>query len=194
MSPLRISRRLVLLGVVGGVSGCLSQLRGDDDDAENVALEPASQLGDIRLTSPAFTAGEQIPTEYGYDEANVNPPLEIDNVPESADSLVLVVDDPDAVDVAGKIWIHWLVWNIPPETTHIPEDWSPSTARVGTNDFDELGYGGPSPPDEAHTYRFKLYAMNQSVDLESGATVDELGPRMSGNIEAQTQLVGTYPA
>nr|WP_245726755.1 YbhB/YbcL family Raf kinase inhibitor-like protein [Natronorubrum sediminis] len=150
------------------------------------------QEGDVRLTSPAFDDGEEIPDEYGYDAENVNPSLEIDNVSDDAESLVFVMDDPDAVEPAGQIWVHWLVWNVPPETSTIPEDWDSDEAVEGKNDFDEIGYGGPSPPDEPHTYRFKLYALDAVLDLEEGATVDDLGEAMDERVVARTQLTGTY--
>jgi Raf kinase inhibitor-like YbhB/YbcL family protein len=197
----RLTRRSVSIGLAVGVAGCLDELNGDDDgngdgederNADNPALSDATQEGELRLTSPAFDDGAEIPREYGYDEANVNPPLEIDDVPDDADSLALVVDDPDAVEPSGQIWVHWLVWNAPPETTSIPERWDSDDAVEGTNDFDEVGYDGPRPPDEEHTYRFKLYALDTVLDLEEGATVDDLGAAMNGHVFAQTQLSGTY--
>jgi Raf kinase inhibitor-like YbhB/YbcL family protein len=167
---------------------------GDSDETEdgNPVLEPATGESELRITSPAFDDGESIPRTYGYAEANVNPPLEIANVPNDAASLVLAVDDPDAVEPAGEIWVHWLVWNIPPETTTIPEDWTPESAVEGTNDFGEIGYGGPNPPDGEHTYRFKCYALETSLDLDEGATVDELGETMDDDIVARAQLEGWY--
>lgn len=209
----RLARRPFAVALVAGLAGCSDPLgagdgdddggadddadgddgNGDDeDDVDNLALAEATQQGDLRLESPAFDDGEPIPREYGYDEANVNPPLEIANVPSDAASLALVVDDPDAVEPAGEIWVHWLVWNLPPETTEIPEDWEPEEAIEGENDFEEVGYGGPSPPEEEHTYRFKCYALETTPDLEEGATVDELGPAMEGRVLARTQLTGTY--
>ncbi len=92
-------------------------------------------MGDLTLESPAFDDGERIPEEYGYTETNVNPPLEIDGVPDDADSLALVVDDPDAKEPAGTVWDHWIVWNVPPETGTIPEAWDPDDATEGTNDY-----------------------------------------------------------
>jgi Raf kinase inhibitor-like YbhB/YbcL family protein len=76
----------------------------------------------LQLTSPAFANGDPIPDKYGYTAENVNPPLEISGVLEETKSLALVMDDPDAVEPAGKIWDHWVVWNIDPTTSTIPED------------------------------------------------------------------------
>lgn len=149
-------------------------------------------MGDLELTSPAFADGESIPRKYGYTNQNVNPPLTIDGVPSDAASLALVVDDPDAMEPAGKVWDHWVVWNVPPDRTEIPEGWSPADAVEGTNDFGETGYDGPNPPDKEHTYRFKLSALDTTLDLQAGATKDDLGRAMEGHVLAQTQLEGTY--
>lgn len=159
---------------------------------DNPAFSDADQIGELKLMSPAFNNGEAIPETYGREAQNVNPPLQITGVPEEAESLALIMDDPDAVDPAGKVWVHWVVWNISPSRTKIPEDWEPTDAVEGTNDFDKIGYGGPDPPDEAHTYRFKLYALDTALQLSAGATKTELGRAMNEAIIAQTQLEGTY--
>lgn len=146
----------------------------------------------LQLTSPAFADGDSIPDKYGYTEQNVNPPLEIDGVPSEAESLALVIDDPDAVEPAGKVWDHWVVWNIDPATSTIPEDWDASGVVQGRNDYGEREYGGPNPPDREHTYRFKLYALDEELDLDAGATKDQLETAIEGKIVAETQFEGTY--
>lgn len=153
-------------------------------------------MTDLTMTSPEFDDGERIPDRYGYEVANVNPPLEIDGVPDDAETLALIVDDPDAVDPAGKVWDHWVVWNVPADETTIPEDWSPDDvgAEEGTNDFGEPGYGGPNPPDEEHTYRFTVFAVNNTVDPGANADADDLRDAMEGHTVAQATLEGTYPA
>jgi|GEM_PF-174303 len=160
----------------------------------NPALGDVSRRDDLSLTSPAFADGEQIPLEYGYGERNVNPPLRIDGVPEEAQSLALVVDDPDAVEPAGKVWDHWIVWNVAPDRREIPAGWEPEAANEGTNDFGNVGYDGPSPPDEAHRYRFKLFALGTTLDLPSETDARALGEAMVGHVLAAAQLDGTYPA
>jgi Raf kinase inhibitor-like YbhB/YbcL family protein len=146
----------------------------------------------LEVTSPAFANGEPIPERYGYTAENVNPTLEIEGVPEETESVALVMDDPDAVEPAGKIWDHWLVWNIDPTTSTIPEDWGASEAVEGRNDFGERGYGGPNPPDREHTYRFRLFALDQRLDLDANATKDQLESAMDGKVIAEAQLEGTY--
>jgi Raf kinase inhibitor-like YbhB/YbcL family protein len=125
-------------------------------------------------TSPAFDDGGRIPDRCGYEAENVNPPLEIDGVPDGAASLALVMDDPDAVEPAGRVWDHWIVRNVPPETTTIREGRPPSEAAEGTNDYDEVGYGGPNPPDREHRYRFKLFALDTTLDLPADTDVESL--------------------
>ncbi|WP_222918702.1 YbhB/YbcL family Raf kinase inhibitor-like protein [Natrinema sp. SYSU A 869] len=151
-------------------------------------------MGDLTLKSPEFDDGERIPEEYGYTETNVNPPLEISGVPDDAESLALVVDDPDAKEPAGKVWDHWVVWNIPPATATIPEDWDADDAIEGTNDYGDHGYGGPNPPDREHTYRFELFALDTTLDLGTDASADDLESAVEGQALERAQLEGTYPA
>jgi Raf kinase inhibitor-like YbhB/YbcL family protein len=151
-------------------------------------------MEDLRLTSPAFDHGERIPEKYGYTAENTNPPLDVGGVPDEAVSLVLVVDDPDAKDPADKVWDHWVVWNVPAAQTHIPEDWSPDEAVEGQNDYGEVGWGGPNPPDREHTYRFVVYALDTTLDLPAGASKDDVYYAASGHTLAKGELTGTYPA
>jgi Raf kinase inhibitor-like YbhB/YbcL family protein len=146
----------------------------------------------MNLTSPAFDDGAPIPGEYGYTEANANPPLEITDVPPDAESLALVMDDPDAREPAGKIWDHWVVWNVDPDVGSIPRDWDADTAVEGSNDFGERGYGGPNPPDREHTYRFVCYALATDLDLGPGASKDDLEAAMEGQVLEEARLTGTY--
>lgn len=190
-----LSRRQYLIATVGLISGCSgggSNGPTPTQQRDNPAAGDVTQRGSLTLTSPAFDDGGPIPDEYGYDQRNLNPPLRIADVPADASSLTLIMDDPDAVEPAGKVWLHWLVWNIPPTTTAIPEGWEPDQATQGTNDFDETGYGGPAPPDSVHTYRFKLYAIDTTLDLSRSAGKRAVGEAMTGHILAQTQLEGTY--
>ncbi|ELZ94852.1 hypothetical protein C440_07247 [Haloferax mucosum ATCC BAA-1512] len=146
----------------------------------------------LTLRSPAFDKGRPIPRKHGYTTDNVSPPLEISGVPADAASVALVMDDPDAMKPAGKIWDHWVVWNIDPETTDIAAGEVPAGATEGANDYGERGYGGPNPPDGEHTYRFVLYALDTTLDLGVGATKADLKKAISGHVLAETQLTGTY--
>lgn len=146
----------------------------------------------LKITSPVFSDGEKIPRKYGYTNKNINPPLEISGVPENTRSLALVMDDPDAIEPAGKVWDHWVLWNIPPKIETIEEDNVPNEANEGRNDYKKIDYGGPNPPDKEHTYIFKLYALDRKLDLKSGSTKSDLEEAMKGHIIDKTKLTGTY--
>ncbi len=149
-------------------------------------------MSDLELSSPEFSHGEEIPRKFGYTEENVNPPLDISGVPSKTQSMALVMDDPDAVEPAGKVWDHWVVWNIEPNTSQIGEDEKPPGAVEGKNDYGERGYGGPNPPDKRHTYKFKLYALDRNIDLPPKSTKHDLEKEMEGHVIAKTVLEGTY--
>lgn len=149
-------------------------------------------MSELKLKSPEFKDGERIPRKYGYEENDINPPLEISGVPGEAESLALVMDDPDAIEPAGKVWDHWVIWNIEPNTSQIGEDETPPGAVEGKNDYGGQGYGGPNPPDKEHTYKFKLYALDTTIDLPRNSKKDELEEKMEGHILDKTLLEGTY--
>ena len=149
-------------------------------------------MGDLKLTSSDFLDGDEIPRYCGYKNENHEPLLTISGIPEGTESLALIMDDPDAMEPAGKVWVHWVMWNIwPSNMTLIPDD-PFNGATVGMTDFGKAGYGGPAPPDKRHTYVFKLYALDSRLDLPEGSTKSELEKAMEGHIIEQTQLTGTY--
>jgi len=147
---------------------------------------------DFKLESSAFSLGEEIPKKYGYKNDNLSPPLKIDGIPTDSKSLALIMDDPDAMGAVGKVWVHWVIWNIEPNTTEISEGLTPSGSIEGKTDFGEIGYGGPAPPDKRHTYVFKLYALKIKLDLQKGSTKAQLEEAMDGKIISQTTLKGTF--
>ena len=148
-------------------------------------------MSEITLESPAFNDGGEIPKKYGYKFDNVSPPLKIGNIPSETKSLALIMDDPDAMGAVGKIWVHWLIWNIEP-TTEIPEGSKPSGSIEGKTDFGEIAYGGPAPPDKRHTYIFKLYALKSKLDLPEGSSKTDLENAIKDKIISQTTLKGTF--
>jgi len=143
----------------------------------------------LQLTSQAFHDNGRIPSEYTCDGANGNPPLSIRNVPANARSFALIVDDPDA---PRGTWVHWVLWNMRPDTTEIPATSVPGGALQGTNDFGKQNYGGPCPPSGTHRYFFKLYALDISPPLKPGATKEQLEEAMKGHILEKAELVGLY--
>lgn len=146
----------------------------------------------LRIESSAFSDGSEIPRKFGYKNENSSPPFKISGVPKEAKSLALIMDDPDAVGAVGKVWVHWLVWNIDPATTEITESTIPNGAIEGKTDFDEIGYGGPAPPDKRHTYVFKLFALDSKLGLIDGSIKQDLDNVMHGHIIEDTTLKGTY--
>jgi hypothetical protein len=142
----------------------------------------------MKLSSPAFADGGDIPAKYTCDGDDVSPPLQIADVPDDAEALALVMDDPDA---PMGTFDHWLVWNIPADTTEIPEGTEPEGVQ-GKTDFGRLGYGGPCPPSGTHTYRFKLYALDEELDLAEGADKKQLSRAMEGHVMAEVMLKARY--
>ncbi len=146
------------------------------------------QMGNLKLTSPAFGDNSMIPAKYTCDGDDVSPELLIEGIPEEAKSLVLIIDDPDA---PVGTWDHWIMFNIP-IVSKIEENSVPSRAVQGTNSFRKLDYGGPCPPSGTHRYMFKLYALDAALDLAEGASKADVESAMEGHILAQTKLIGLY--
>ena len=154
-------------------------------------------MGDLKLTSSDFSDGGEIPRECGYKNGNRAPRLKWNSWDAFPDgirwptSFALIMDDPDAMEAVGKVWVHWVVWNIPPECDRLV----PSLlveGTEGTTDFGEVGYGGPAPPDKRHTYVFKLYALELELDLPNESTKADVEKAMDGIIIGQGTLTGTY--
>lgn len=143
----------------------------------------------MQLQSDAFGNNQVIPVKYTCQGANINPPFIISEVPPGAKTLALIVDDPDA---ASGNWSHWLVWNIDPTTKAIAEDSVPVGATEGITDFGKPGYGGPCPPSGTHRYYFKLYALDNILDLSAEANKKDLAAAMDGHILDQATIIGLY--
>ncbi len=149
----------------------------------------------LQVTSTAFAEGALIPQLYTADGPDVSPPLAWSGAPAETQSLAIICDDPDAP--AGT-WVHWVLFGLRPDLTTLPEDIAadgvvPGGAKQGTNSFHRPGYGGPAPPPgPAHRYFFKVYALDTTVVLDSGATKADLEAAMAGHILAEGQLMGRY--
>jgi Raf kinase inhibitor-like YbhB/YbcL family protein len=150
----------------------------------------------LTLSSPAFAPGGEIPQVYTCEGADRSPPLCWDGVPPGAESLALIVDDPDAPDPAAPrmTWVHWILYNLPPSTTGLAEgiEVLPAGTREGKNDWKRTGYGGPCPPIGRHRYFHKLYALDTVLPDLGTPTKAELERAMQGHILAQAELIGTY--
>jgi Raf kinase inhibitor-like YbhB/YbcL family protein len=152
----------------------------------------------LALTSAAFSHNSPIPTKYTCDGSDTSPPLAWTGLPAAAMSLALIADDPDAPDPAApkRVWVHWVVYNLPAADGGLAEGASggtlPGSAVEGTNDWPRVGYGGPCPPIGRHRYFFKLYALDTVLPDLGKATKAELLKAMSGHVIEQTELMGTY--
>ena len=166
-----------------------------------VAAVAVAKEATMKLTSPSFPHNGRIPSKFTGEGADVSPSLKWEGVPSGTKSFALICDDPDAMSVAGKVWDHWLIWNIPATATELPENVSKTEtvaslggARQGMNGWPRLGYNGPMPPPGhgVHHYHFKLYALDTVLALPPRATKKELLEAMKGHVLAEAELVGTY--
>jgi Raf kinase inhibitor-like YbhB/YbcL family protein len=152
----------------------------------------------LSLTSAAFDNGAEIPRKHTCEGSDISPPLQWTGIPENTRSLVLIVDDPDAPDPAAPkmTWVHWVLYNITPAATGLPEDVPssdlPEGAEEGLNDWGRTGYGGPCPPIGRHRYFHKLYALDAELRGLAKPTKKDIEAAMQGHILAQAELVGTY--
>ena len=140
----------------------------------------------LQVVSTVFSHNGHIPSEYTCDGKDINPPIEVNNIPEGTRSLALIMEDPDA---PRAVFDHWLLWNISPNEA-IAEQSSPGIS--GLNDFGKTGYGGPCPPSGVHRYFFKVYALDTKLDLIAGADKTALLEAMEGHIIAEGEIMGLY--
>ncbi len=152
----------------------------------------------MELTSSAFAPNTGIPSLYTCEGSDLSPPLAWTGVPPGTRSLALIVDDPDAPDPAAPktVWVHWVLYNLPPETAGLAAGMStpklPAGTREGLNDWQRTGYGGPCPPIGRHRYIHKLYALDTLLPVLQITTKATLEKAMQGHILAQSELVGYY--
>lgn len=150
----------------------------------------------LALRSTAFADRGEIPTRFTCEGDDLAPPLAWSGAPAGTKSFALVVDDPDAPDPrAPKVtWVHWVLANLPPTATGLPEGGRPLPAGTveGTNDWRRTGWGGPCPPIGRHRYFFKLYALDTTIASETGLDKQKLEAAMQGHVLAKAELVGTY--
>ncbi|HUL24005.1 MAG TPA: YbhB/YbcL family Raf kinase inhibitor-like protein [Thermodesulfobacteriota bacterium] len=143
----------------------------------------------LRLSSPALENGGKIPKKYTCDGANINPPLTIENVPSNTKSLALVFDD---IDAPRGTYVHWILWNLAPDSREVKENSVPEGVVQGMNDFKKPSYGGPCPPGRAHKYVFKIYALDTLLNLNPKSTKKDLEKVMEGHMISRAQLTGLY--
>jgi|TARA_Y100000768_G_C23773852_1_gene584627 Raf kinase inhibitor-like protein, YbhB/YbcL family len=139
-------------------------------------------MSDFSITCSDFDEGAEIPKKFGYKFENEEPNISFNRPPSSTTTLALIMDDPDAMGAVGKVWLHWLQYHNLTESSPVE----------GKTDFDEIGYGGPAPPDGRHTYIFKAYALDTELELKEGFSKQELEDAMKGHILAEAKLTGTF--
>ena len=139
-------------------------------------------MSDFSITCSDFDEGAEIPKKFGYKFENEEPNISFNRPPSSTTTLALIMDDPDAMGAVGKVWLHWLQYH----------NLTQSSPVEGKTDFDEIGYGGPAPPDGRHTYIFKAYALDTELELKEGFSKQELEDAMKDHILAEAKLTGTF--
>lgn len=154
------------------------------DTLKRVFMEAATN--ELMVYSLAFSHKGHIPNKYTCEGQDINPPIEVSEIPESTKTLAMIVEDPDA---PGGVFDHWLIWNISPNEA-IAENSNPGIS--GTNSFGKTGYGGPCPPSGAHRYFFRVYALDAKLDLLTGSDKQALLKAMEGHILAKGELMGLY--
>jgi len=185
-------KNFVILGIIAvvilvGIASFLSF--GKKEVKEQKPADTQTPISNMKLSSSTFIHNGMIPAKYTCDDENISPPLSTTEVPSQAQSLVLIVDDPDA---PGRTFVHWTLWNIDPKIIEIPENGVPEGAQEGLTDFGKRGYGGPCPPSGTHRYFFKLYALDTRLVLPNYSQKSDIEKAMENHILAQTELVGLY--
>ena len=147
-------------------------------------------LSSLSITSTAFTNNGIIPRGYTCDGEGQSPPLSIENVPKLTQSLVLIMDDPDA---KPNTFVHWVVWNISPATTLLPKgEQAVSPQQMGKSGLGKPGYVGPCPPSGTHRYYFKLYALDEMLSFDHIPDKYEVENVIRGHIISNSTLIGLY--
>jgi len=186
---------LVLLAFAVSGPACLGAA---GKEASQATSEKGGVPMSLTITSSAFSQNGEISGKYTCDGKDVSPPLAWSGLPAGTKSLALIVDDPDAPDPAAPkmTWAHWVLYNIPPGATGLPEGVKsgdlPKGTKEGLNDWKRTGYGGPCPPIGRHRYFLKLYALDVVLPDLGKATKQEVETAMKGHILASAELVGTY--
>jgi Raf kinase inhibitor-like YbhB/YbcL family protein len=143
-------------------------------------------MNNLNISSPAFSAWEEIPMKYSCKGENINPPLQIESLPPGTASIAIILEDPDA---PSGVFDHWVLWNIPP-VKEIPEDMK--SGIPGHNSKNQLGYTGPCPPSGTHRYLFKIYALDSMLDMPVGIRKKSLLESMSEHVLAGGEIVGRF--
>jgi Raf kinase inhibitor-like YbhB/YbcL family protein len=144
-------------------------------------------MSEFSIICNDFKDEEEIPKKFGYKHGNKQPHIVAQNIPENTRAIAIIMDDPDAMAAVGKVWLHVLYYSNEKDT-----DLGDAAVYYGKNDFGEIGYGGPAPPDKRHTYIFKACALDKDLHLNNGFSKQELEDAMKGHILGEAKLTGTF--
>jgi len=189
-----------VLGILAGMlflliaTGAQAQTKNIKVDKPFDSPFKATKAEILELTSPVFENGKPIPIIFTCDGVDASPPLEWDRVPEGTKSFVIFCDDPDAP--RGN-WVHWVIYNIPPDSTSLPQglprlEILPDSSRQAITDFEVPGYGGPCPPSGVHRYYFMLYALDTVLNFEKTPDKAVVEEATIGHVIGKGLLMGTY--
>lgn len=192
----RPKRRAVAAALAGSLSLVAFLSIGPCACDRTASSTPQGLNMTLSISSPSFANNGEIPSKHTCEGTNISAPLAWSGAPAGTKSLALIMDDPDAPDPrAPKMtWVHWVVYDIPADTTGLAEGVQklPAGAREGKNDWKRTGYGGPCPPIGRHRYFHKLYALDVVLPDLGEPTKADLERAMQGHILAKGELVGTY--
>lgn len=189
---------VALAVVLGGCGGDPPEtVPSETTDVDLAGEEPAAEVEVLEFTSTAFEPGSAIPVRHTCDGDDKSPPLAWSEAPQGTRSFAVIMDDPDALEVAGRIWVHWVIYNLPPPARSladgIPRKFLlPAGARHGDGDSGTGYYGPCPPPGRTHTYSFRLYALDVFLPVDEGLTKEGLLEAMQGHILATGEIQGTY--
>jgi Raf kinase inhibitor-like YbhB/YbcL family protein len=189
---------LFVMGVVASVAEMHPLTYKSEGNVAYAETRKGAIAMTLVITSPAFSHNKGIPSTYTCDGEDISPALEWSGLPEGTKSIALIVDDPDAPDPAAPkmTWVHWVLYNIPPSATGLPEAVKPQDLPKGTkeglNDWKRTGYGGPCPPIGRHRYFHKLYALDAVLPDLGKPTKKDLEKAIEAHILAKAEVVGTY--
>ncbi|MGZ9235834.1 MAG: YbhB/YbcL family Raf kinase inhibitor-like protein [Anaerolineales bacterium] len=190
-------RRIIVYWLMGLLlAACASSATTTSESPATNEIPITEATMSLEVTSDAFTNGQSIPAKYSCIGKNISPALAWNEPPAGTQSFALLVDDPDA---PMGTWVHWVLFNIPADTRHLPEDLpitgknvDPNAIYVGKNSSGNTRYDGPCPPSGTHRYYFRLYALDTTINLLPGATKDQVLKEMDGHILAQGEIMGTF--
>ncbi len=196
-------RLFIIIFLLAVISGCVAEEKEKNTPTPSPTSTPTAiekntkevtTMQNISISAEAFQTEGAIPEEYTCDGSDVSPALSWRGIPANAKSIALIMDDPDA---PMGTFVHWVLFNIPPDTTKLPRGVPKNRtlndgSSQGITDFGRTGYGGPCPPGGTHRYYFRLYALDTMLDLQPGASRKQLENAMKGHILAQGELMGKY--